>query len=176
MKATAVVAHPDDCVIFGLGFINQYRHFDWTVCYLTYNDTDPRGCEMAKFWHQRGVQTKFLKYPDLYKDLKQGRLSFDTVKATNDIELAIADQDLILTHNRDGEYEHPHHKFVHNVVAARHHCVVYFAANGGDTTYCVPPDVYSLDELPLHREVIAKIHSGIHCNQYSISDPIRNIL
>ena len=176
MKAMAMVAHPDDCVIFGLGFINQYRHFDWTVCYLTYDVTDPRGCEMSKFWCRRDVQTKFLKYPDLYKDLELNQLSFDTVKAANDIELAIVDQDLVLTHNYDGEYEHPHHKFVYETVTARHNCVVYFAANGGDTTYCVPSDAYSLDELPLHREVIAKIHFEIHCNQYSISDLIRNML
>ena len=83
MKAMAMVAHPDDCVIFAYSFIHHYPQFDWTVCYLTYTEHDARGCEFAKFWRARGVATNFLGYIDDYHDLETGVCSFDTAKLPN---------------------------------------------------------------------------------------------
>ena len=77
MKAMVMVAHPDDCVIFAYSFMHQYRQLDWTVCYLTYTESDARGHEFAEFWQRRGVATKFLGYVDDYRDIEANKISFD---------------------------------------------------------------------------------------------------
>jgi hypothetical protein len=177
MKAMAMVAHPDDCVIFAYGFINHYKNFDWTVCYLTYTEQNPRGKEFANFWKVRGVKTKFLGYTDDYRDLETGIISFDTATAAESIKQAIADQDLILTHDADGDYGHLHHKFIYNVVIDHHCHVVCFSGNHkGNVKYSIEPGTYSLDEFPLHQEVVAGFHVDKHENEYTVTEKVMKIL
>jgi hypothetical protein len=77
--------------------------------------------------------------------------------------------DLILTHNQDGDYGHIHHKLVYNAVA-QHHNVVQFSQYGEQTvTYRVPPDTYSLAEVPLHGEIVGSFHPTGHQNSYKES-------
>lgn len=172
-----MVAHPDDCVIFAYSFMHHYQELDWTVCYLTRTDQDPRGKELAKFWDSRGVATQFLGFTDSWEFVKNGNLGFDAVEAQVAIQQAIQGQDLILTHSHKGDYGHLHHKFVSDVVCNQHHHVVTFAGvNQGNVKYTIDSDVYSLDELPLHREVIAGFHQSTHTNEYAVSDRVRKIL
>lgn len=177
MKAMAIVAHPDDCVIFAYSFMHHYQHFDWTVCYLTYTEQDARGAEFVKFWKARGVDTKFLGYVDDYRDLETGVCSFDTNKATESIKQAIKDQDLILTHDHFGDYGHLHHKFICEVVADNHTYMVTFAGTGkGNVKYTIEPGVYSLDEFPLHRDIVSSFHQHAHANEYAVSKRVNKIL
>jgi hypothetical protein len=177
MKAMAIVAHPDDCVIFAYSFMNQYPDFDWTVCYLTYTEQDPRGQEFADFWHRRGIATKFLGYTDDWNFVKEGELGFNRDSATESIKQAIADQDLILTHDHFGDYGHLHHKFICEVVCNSHTYVVTFAGVGrGNVKYTIEPGVYSLEEFPQHRDIVASFHQGQHINEYAVSDRVRKIL
>jgi LmbE family N-acetylglucosaminyl deacetylase len=177
MKAITMVAHPDDCVIFAYSFMHHYSQFDWTVCYLTYTEQDARGAEFAKFWKRRGVATKFLGYVDDYHDLETGVCSFDTAQATESIKQAITDQDLVLTHDHAGDYGHLHHKFIYDVVANNHSSVVTFAGiNQGNVKYTIEPGVYSLDEFPLHQDIVSSFHQHTHANEYAVSNRVKNIL
>jgi hypothetical protein len=177
MKAVAVVAHPDDCVIFAYGFIHHYAKFDWTIVYLTYTDQHARAQEIKAFWQRRGIKTKFLGYSDNYRDLETQTISFDTQSAARDILISTSDSDLILTHNHLGEYGHLHHKFVHQTIADHHDRVVYFSSNNqGNIKYEVPAGSYSLDELPLHRAVVGSFFTNCHVNEYVVSDPVKSIL
>ena len=177
MKAMVMVAHPDDCVIFAYGFMHHYKQFDWTVCYLTYTENDYRGKEFATFWHRRGVKTKFLGYIDDYHDLETGVISFDTDAAAESIKEAIADQDLILTHDHFGDYGHLHHKFICDVVCKYHTYVVCFAGNNkGNAKYSIDPGTYSLEEFPLHRAVVVGFHNDKHENEYTVSERVKKIL
>jgi LmbE family N-acetylglucosaminyl deacetylase len=177
MKAVAIVAHPDDCVIFAYSFMHHHPQFDWTVCYLTYTEQDARGAEFAKFWKPRGVATKFLGYVDDYHDLETGVCSFDTIQAAESIKQAINEQDLVLTHSHDGDYGHLHHKFIHGVVANNHTRVVTFAGIGqGNVKYTLEPGVYSLDEFPLHRDIVSSFHQHAHANEYAVPEQVKNIL
>ena len=177
MKATVMVAHPDDCVIFAYSFMNHYPQLVWTVCYLTYTEQDVRGREFANFWRQRGVSTKFLGYVDDYRDIEAKEISFDTKAAAKDIKEAIQDQDIVLTHDHNGDYGHLHHVFVNQTVCQNHNQVVCFAGPGqGNVKYAVDPGVYSLDELPLHRDVIAGFHQHTHVNEYTINERTKKIL
>ena len=102
----ALVAHPDDCVIFAYSFMHHHSDLDWTVCYLTYTEQDARGREFADFWSRRNIKTKFLGFTDSWDHVKNGTLGFDSEQATKAIKQIIKDQDLILTHNHLGDYGH----------------------------------------------------------------------
>jgi LmbE family N-acetylglucosaminyl deacetylase len=168
MKAMAIVAHPDDCVIFAYSFIHAHPEYQWTICYLTYTQSDPRGSEFFNFWARRNIRTKFLGYVDDWHDIENKRISFDENRARTDIQNIMADQDLILTHNEQGDYGHLHHVFV-NQATSEHARRVTFAGPGqGTVKYSIESGVYTLDELPMHREVIAGFHSTTHTNEYCI--------
>jgi LmbE family N-acetylglucosaminyl deacetylase len=172
MNALVMVAHPDDCIIFARGFVEHYKEFNWTMCYLTYTDTDARAVEIAQYWNRRGINTKFLGYTDTYKDLESGTISFDTTAAAESIKSVIKDYELILTHDHHGDYGHLHHKFVCKVVHDNHKQVITFALGGpGNAVFTAGP--LSLDEIPLHREVVAGFSRD---NYYCITDRVKQIL
>jgi hypothetical protein len=172
-----MVAHPDDCIIYALGFMQAYPRFEWTVAYLTYTSTDYRGKELSEFWQQRGINTVFFGYLDTYKDLLNNQISFDMDLAKKDIVDLVKNYDLVLTHDYQGDYGHPHHRFVNQVVVSAHDRVVCFAKTGsGNVKYCVDLDSYSLDEIPQHRDVVQGIHKDTHTNEYIVTERVKNIL
>jgi hypothetical protein len=167
MKAVCVVAHPDDCIIFGLGFILAHPEYDWHIVYLTYRINTARGKEMFDFWSRRGVTVDFLGFSDNKKDMLLNKLSFDPVMACNFIQNEIESADLVLTHGETGEYGHIHHKFVHDCCSHHLHLVT-FATEGEH--YTVPPESYSLKELPKHARSIAMfVDPDNHINYYDTS-------
>ena len=168
MKAVCVVAHPDDCVIFAYSFIHNHPEYQWTICYVTYTAADSRGQEFVNFWNKRNCKTKFLGYVDDWHDIENKHISFDEELARADIQSTIADYDLVLTHNAQGDYGHIHHVFV-NQAAGGHPNLVTFAGPGqGTVKYTIEPGVYSLDEFPLHRDIVAGFHSTTHTNEYTL--------
>jgi LmbE family N-acetylglucosaminyl deacetylase len=168
MKALCLVAHPDDCVIFGYSYIHNHPEYEWTICYLTYTEWQPRAQEFQKFWKCRNIITIFLGYQDDYRDIESKKISFDEDQARREISSIVANYDLVLTHDENGDYGHLHHVFV-NQATSNHPGRITFARPGcGTVKYCVEPGVYSLDELPLHREVIAGFHPITHTNEYTV--------
>ena len=167
MKALCLVAHPDDCVIFALSYIHNHPELDWTIGYLTYTAADPRGEEMFAFWQRRGINTVFLGFEDHWQDDEQKQFTRWHSKAAVEACWNLAqDYYLILTHDADGDYGHIHHQLVHRAVE-RHHNVVTFAPhNQGTVTLTVPPGTYTLDELPLHGDIIQSFHIEQHKNSY----------
>lgn len=177
MRAVAMVAHPDDCVIYAYGFIQAYPELEWTICYLTYTATDYRGREFFKFWQRRGRSTVFLGYPDTYQDLLNDQVSFDQGAAADSITSVIKDFDLVLTHDHHGDYGHPHHRFVNQVVCSNHSHVVCFAGAGqGTHKYFVEPGSYDLSEFPQHQDVVAGVHPFQHINEYTVTERVAKIL
>jgi LmbE family N-acetylglucosaminyl deacetylase len=166
MKAMALVAHPDDCVIFAYSYMHHHPEYSWTVCYLTYTESDPRGKEFAKFWHDRNVAVKFLGHADVWNTEKNCPGEIDIDCATRDIQQVIQDQDLLLTHNADGEYGHPHHVIVHHATLGHPHRILFAKFGEGDQRYSINAGVYSLDELPLHKDIVSTFHIDAHVNEY----------
>ena len=154
MRAVALVAHPDDCVIFAWPFIEAHPEFTWEIVYLTYRPNDPRAREVTAYWTRRNVPVCFLGYTDTWLDMVREKISFNTEKAGIDINNAVEGVDLILTHNKDGDYGHIHHKFVNSAVTQNGIPKVYFASTFNyNKEYIVHEPVDAL-ELPLHRSVI----------------------
>lgn len=168
MKAIAIVAHPDDCVIFAYSFIHNNPQYDWTICYLTYTEKDARGQEFVKFWNKRNIQTKFLGYVDDWHDIENNRISFNEETALKNIQTTIADYDLVLTHDNEGDYGHIHHVFVNHATADHPNRITFAGPGQGTVKYTIGPEVYSLSELPLHRDVVAGFHPEIHTNEYKL--------
>ena len=168
MNAICMVAHPDDCVIFGYSYIYNHPEYQWTVGYLTYTAAEPRGQELAQFWQRRGISCVFLGYADDYRDLENKNISFDTDTACKDLQ-ALADlYDLVLTHDKHGDYGHLHHAFVHSCVQHHPKLVTFAGVNSGNVRFSVPAAAYSLDELPQHRDVIISFFpNGVHENNYT---------
>lgn len=165
LKALCVVAHPDDCVIFGYSYIHHHPEYDWQICYLTYCEWEPRAQELKQFWARRRIPCIFLGYTDDYRDIERKKISFNEEQARREIGNIIQDYDLVLSHDQEGDYGHIHHEFVHSCV--RHHPgLVTFARPGTGTTYILPATAYSLDELPQHRDIVAGFHPQIHQNSY----------
>jgi len=166
MKALCLVAHPDDCVIFGYSYIHHHPEMQWHICYLTYTEWQPRGREVKEFWARRGIPCVFLGYQDDYLDNENKQISFDEEQARREIGNIIQSYDLVLTHDAHGDYGHIHHVFVHD--CARDHArLVTFARPGeGTIEYSIPSGTYTLDELPQHGAIVAGFHSIIHSNSY----------
>jgi len=177
MKAMVMVAHPDDCVIFAYSFVHHHPKIDWTICYLTYTATDYRGSEFAAFWARRGVPTKFLGFVDDWHDIENKQISFDQQAADHAIATAIADQDLILTHNPHGDYGHLHHAFVNHSVMQHCKNVITFEGPGqGNCVFTLTEDTYSLDEFPRHRDIVEPFHIKGHRNEYHVPLSVQSML
>jgi hypothetical protein len=172
-----MVAHPDDCVIFAYSFMHAYPELEWTVCYLTYKADDYRGRELKAFWDRRGIATQFLGYVDDWHDMENQQNSFDEAHAWIDIQEAVSGNDIVLTHDQDGDYGHLHHKFVYDAVADYHPNIVTFAGIGkGNVKFTIPTGTYTLDELPEHGKIIAGFHQAEHANEYFIPDSVKELL
>lgn len=164
VKAVAVVAHPDDCLIFARQYIDTHPMWSWSIVYLTYSSTDDRAKEIARYWNSRGVPTTFLGFVDSYLDMENNALSFSTEDAAQAIHNAV-DADVILTHNADGDYGHIHHKFVNEVVSQIDKPKVYFANATQYNIECKATSKLNFDEFPLHQEVL-QMFSDIDIGRY----------
>ena len=171
MKALCLVAHPDDCVIFGYSYIHNHPEMKWHICYLTYAEWDPRGRELKEFWHKRSITCIFLGYTDNYRDIENKKISFNEEQARREIGNIVQSYDLVLTHDAQGDYGHIHHVFVHDCTKD-HPNLVTFARPGEGIEYTIPPGTYTLDELPKHGEIIAGFHGTQHRNSYKESQCI----
>jgi LmbE family N-acetylglucosaminyl deacetylase len=167
MKAICMVAHPDDCIIFGYSYIYNHPEYEWTIGYLTYTDNDDRAVEIRQFWQKKNINCVFLGFLDHWRDQEQQQFNFwDPANAIDQCWNLVKDYGLVLTHDAHGDYGHIHHKLVHRAVC-QHHGAVYFAPPGqGNRHLSVPPDTYNIDELTLHRDIILPFHQNGHQNSY----------
>ena len=160
MKALVAVAHPDDCVIFASAYMDAHPDYEWSIVYLTHHWWNKRAREMSRYWRRRGVRTTFLGFKDHGRDL--GSLALKTWcedSAIKAIRKVAVYYELILTHNADGEYGHPHHKVVHKAVKDFSVPKVYFSLDERDTAY---PIKIALAELPRHAEsILIHAKSGV---------------
>lgn len=170
MKAVCMVAHPDDCVIFAYSLMRHFEHLSWHVVYLTYQITDDRAREFQQFWQRRGVETTFLGFTDDYRDIQSGCLSFDTNAARNAIHRLLRDADVVVTHDANGDYGHPHHAFVNRCVSllCHDHVITFAPPSQGTHDFEVADKDYDESELPLHWNVIRGFHADAHRNSYTI--------
>jgi hypothetical protein len=174
MKAVCLVAHPDDCVIFGWGFIRKYQHFDWKIVYLTYNFFDERAIEMKNFWDKYGIETQFGGFTDDWELVKNNELGFDGEDAQKFLQYHCSQHDIVLTHNHLGEYGHLHHKFINESITHIAKPKVYFGNFPQYYNEIIHTEPYNVHELPLHKDVILGFDNSTF--KYYITDEAKSLL
>ncbi len=109
-----IVAHPDDELLWGGGHLMDGNYL--VVC-VTRGYDKVRSAEFEKVVTESGNEPLILFYPDKVAGKRDdwGRVSR---KITDDLTTVMEykDWELIVTHNKDGEYGHQHHKMVHQYV------------------------------------------------------------
>ncbi len=109
-----IVAHPDDEMIFGG---SELIDDDYLVVCITCGRDVERVREFKNVMSATNDKYIMLNYPDLTNGERDNwKLVYDDI--TNDISkiLKLKDWDMIVTHNKNGEYGHIHHKMTHNIV------------------------------------------------------------
>ena len=156
-RALCIVAHPDDCLIFGYHYILSHRQYRWTIVYLILDDHSPRVEEMRGYWARHAIDVFSLDLPHdpPPSDLSNGRCSIPFRQAKDTIESLVRDYDHLLSHGRTGEYGHPHHIFLHGII--RELGREFVAFDVGPTAplrFSMPRDHDGM--LPLHRRAIRR--------------------
>jgi hypothetical protein len=54
--------------------------------------------------------------------------------------------------------------------------VTFAGISKGNIKYTIEPGVYSLDEFPLHKDIVSSFHQQMHANEYCVSERVRKIL
>ncbi len=110
MKIAMVVAHPDDEIFWGGGLPLRYPG-DWTIISCSTPVYEPRRLEEFKR-ACAALGAKSVMYPE--QDISKKT----PLKHLQDINLDAFDH--IVTHNKWGEYGHPHHKQIHQYISSRY--------------------------------------------------------
>jgi hypothetical protein len=175
MKAVAVVAHPDDCILFAYGIIQLMSEWSWSIAYLTYTRDSDRGQEISTFWKRRNIKTVWLGYTDDYHDIERNSVSFDAESAARDIRQLIAKYDVVVTHDCAGDYGHIHHRFVNACVEGHHPTIITFSPFGqGNLHVSLPDGLYSLDEIPQHASLGDFISPNNRHNEYCVPAELKS--
>ena len=119
-KAAIITAHPDDESLFMGGTIAEFKKWQWTVLCVT--DCDKRYnrqrreelLKACRIYNRNGSKVKAVML-----GIVKGKNRLQKREAARKIKIFLnssGTQDMVFTHNKDGDYGHKTHKFVHNVV------------------------------------------------------------
>lgn len=150
-KATKlmIVAHPDDDVIWGGGHLMDGDYF--VVC-ITNGRNDTRKPEFEKMLEQSGNSGYILEYPDKVAGERDNwEKVWDKIKSDIDRLMTCKDWELIVTHNKDGEYGHQHHKYTHSIVTE-----LYDKNKLSEPLYCFGT-YHSAKKLPDYESEMTKM-------------------
>ncbi len=105
-----VVAHPDDEIIFGGAHLLQEKK--WTVICITNRNNRRRACEFKKVMNLVGADYEIWNYRDTYS------CHFDIRALKRDLFRLIQKNQFkkVVTHGVCGEYGHPQHKVIAQIM------------------------------------------------------------
>ena len=171
--AICIVAHPDDCIIFGYSYIIRHSEYIWKILYITHERNSERFIEMQNYWRTFGVSTETLGLEDNSRDLKNKICSWNVESVKNSILEKITGCDLILTHGHNGEYGHPHHLAVHNIIKdINHKNTIYFVTPGyknisGYSKINISEPRTNLDMIPIHYKAVNQYINRFNLDEIS---------
>ncbi len=119
MQILLVISHPDDDAIFAGALQRRLAAHAWSVVCLTAAIDSPRGRELLRWQGELGTPLErlhFLAEVDDPDDYRSGRCSIGSAAVTEGLRALALAPELVVTHNAQGEYGHPHHALVHAAV------------------------------------------------------------
>lgn len=109
-----IVAHPDDETLWG--FSNLERKKFLVVC-VTCGRNKVREKEIENAMKLTDDKLISLGYTDKFLNRRsKWRFSYNNIKYDLDTIIKLKKWNVIITHNKDGEYGHMHHKMIHDMV------------------------------------------------------------
>ena len=148
-KKLMIVAHPDDDALWGGAHLMSGDYF--VVC-ITNGRNDTRKPEFESMLSKSGNSGYILEYPDKVAGKRDDWKNVRD-KIESDIEriMGCKDWELIVTHNKDGEYGHQHHKYTYSIVTE-----LYDSSKKKEPLYFFGT-YYSKDKLPQHESEMTKV-------------------
>ena len=110
--AVVIMAHPDDETCWAGGLISSLPEIKWHSICCSY----PRRLEEfdRKFDYLKACSSLNMCPHQIEKVETDPKMSLDIVNELKDLN--INQYDVIITHGKDGDYGHAHHKSIHNQV------------------------------------------------------------
>lgn len=148
-KKLMIVAHPDDDTLWGGAHLMDGDYF--VVC-ITNGRNDTRKPEFEKMLSKSGNSGYILEYPDkVAGERDDWKKVWDKIESDVERIMNCKDWELIVTHNKEGEYGHQHHRYTHSIVTG-----LYDKNKIKEPLYCFGT-YYSKDKLPEHESDMKKI-------------------
>lgn len=155
-----IVAHPDDELLFGGYYLIKYQ--GWDVICLTNKDNWVRYNEFKTVMEKLNINYYILGYKDEKKNffLYEGLdITQSEVKLKNDLFDIIKKKnyDIFVTHNPFGEYGHPQHIYLSNLVYSiikNKERIYYFDINNFGSTLINENDNYQKIYNPYKKKKI----------------------
>lgn len=144
-----IVAHPDDDVIWGGAHLMDGDYY--VVC-ITNGRNDTRKAEFEKMLEKSGNSGIILEYPDkVLGERDDWTYVWDKINSDLERIMSCKKWELIVTHNKAGEYGHQHHKYCHTIVTQIYDKLSISQPLYNFGTY------YSLKKLPDHENEMTKV-------------------
>lgn len=112
MRCAVVVAHPDDEILFAGQLILSRPHDDWLIFCLTSGGDNDRAARFATSCHILGASGHIFKVPDVGPVWRPEHY----LMAQEYLTAHLVGFDEVYTHGSKGEYGHPHHIAIHDIV------------------------------------------------------------
>ena len=145
-RALLVVAHPDDETVFAGGLVLQSTHTEWTIISCTHKGTDRE----REFRYACTELSEASGNPIRAVTLDQTDGEIDSGSLREQLRSRRGDYDIVITHNRMGEYEgeDPRRRHDHESV---HEAVIEGIANP-NTWVFICPAASNVDQCPLRSK------------------------
>ena len=172
MKVLNVFAHADDEVIFGWPYtfescenhlLTISSHKDREVKHPLYSVASELGISDVRFLD---IDTNFSLLPRRYVDIKFLDAVY-IIKSELDIAISEVKPDFIFTHNPYGEYGHPDHRLIFDIVARTNYPIRY--TDILEEGYC------HLGGKPKYMDVFFKNKVGHRKLDYELFEKCREI-
>lgn len=155
LKTVVIFAHPDDELLWTGGFLLRYKErlqIDFICLTAPFNISRIYGLINLDRYFKTGkiICLGFEDDPAVYREGADLQFDDGWIEALN-----FDDYGLILSHNKEGEYGHPHHAYVHQTLKNRGISFISF----GHSKSCDFKINLSPEEIKRKQEVMRDLYS-----------------
>lgn len=149
-----IVAHPDDETLWGF---NELEKDKFLVVCVTCGRNKIREKEIENAMKMTDDKLLSLGYTDKFLHRRsKWKFCYNNIKYDLDTIIKLKKWNSIVTHNKDGEYGHMHHKMIHNIVEKEHPKNVSYFGKYYTRRKMEHTDKKRLEKYKLDDKILAK--------------------